>query len=124
MAIISVSLPDEMVKELDRLQDIMGTGRSEVIRAGIREMSKIQEQQLGEKSSAILTVTHKDMHDREVTAIKEGQEELIKTHMHSKIDAERCVDVFMLDGPGAEIRAVTNTFLGNKKMDTVELTLL
>ena len=124
MTIISVSLPEEMAGELDRLQQVMGTGRSEVVRAGIREISRMQRQQLDGRNSAVLAVTHKDRYDREVADIKEGHEDLIKTHTHNKIDADRCVEVFLLDGSGAEIKTVANTFLANKKMDNVDLVIL
>lgn len=124
MAIISISMPEDLVEDLDRLQKSMGTGRSEVVRAGIRHVSQEQKQQLGERNSAVLMVTHKDQHDREVAGIKSDYEDLIRTHMHNKIDAARCVDVFVLEGPGAGIRAITNGFIANRKMDNVKLVVL
>ena len=124
MAIISISIPEDLVKELDSLQKGMGTGRSEVVRAGIRYVSQEQKQQLGERNSAVLMVTHQDRHDDEVAGIKSAYEDLIKTHLHNKIDTDRCVEVFMLEGPGDDIKAITNGFLANRKMGNVKLVVL
>ena len=124
MTIISISVPAELAEELNWLQKSIGTGRSEVVRAGIRQIAQEQRQQLGEKSSAVLMVTHQDRHDYEVAGIKHDYEDLIKTHLHNKIDADRCVEVFMLEGAGTDIRAITNGFLANKKMDNVKLVVL
>jgi CopG family nickel-responsive transcriptional regulator len=124
VAIISISIPEDLAKELDRLQKDMGTGRSDVVRAGIRYVSQEQKQQLGERNSAVLMVTHQDRHDHEVAGIKSDYEDLIKTHLHNKIDVDRCVEVFMLEGPGDDIKAITNGFLANRKMGNVKLVVL
>ena len=124
MAIISISMPGDLVEELDRLQKSMKTGRSEVVRAGIRQVSQEHNQQLGERNSAVLMVTHKDQHDREVAGIKSDYEDLIRTHMHNKIDTERCVEVFVLEGPGDGIKAITSGFMANRKMENVKLVVL
>lgn len=124
MAIISISMPEELVEELDRLQKGMGTGRSEVVRAGIRNVSQELKQQLGERNSAVLMVTHQDRHDHEVAGIKSDYEDLIKTHLHNKIDTDRCVEVFVLEGSGDDIKAITRGFVANKKMDNVKMVVL
>ena len=51
-------------------------------------------------------------------------EDLIKTHLHSKIDDKRCVEIFLLDGESKKIEAITRGFLTNRKMDTVKLVSL
>ena len=126
MAIISISISDELVDELDRIRTAMGAGRSEVVRAGIRQVAQEEKQRLemGTQESAVLMVTHADKHDHEVAGIKHDHEDLIRTHMHNKIDGERCVEVFVMSGSGEDIRAMTNGFLANRKMDNVRLVVL
>lgn len=126
MAIISISISDELVDELDRIRTAMGAGRSEVVRAGIRQVAQEEKQRLemGTQESAVLMVTHADRHDHEVAGIKHDHEDLIRTHMHNKIDGERCVEVFVMSGSGEDIRAMTNGFLANRKMDNVRLVVL
>ena len=125
--IVSISLNRDMIKELDVLQKKLGfTGRSEIIRACIRMFVQEEKQKQGMKGdkNAILMVMHDDKFDDQVAGIKHDYEDLIKTHLHNKIDGERCVELFLLDGNAARIEMVTRGFLTNKKMDNVKLVIL
>ena len=127
MAIVSISLNDEILKELDKLQESMGfTGRSEIIRAGIRTFVQEEKQKrdLKGKQNAILVVVHADEYDDQVARIKHDYEDLIRTHLHNKIDGERCMEMFILDGDSKNVQAITQGFLTDKKMDTVKLVAL
>jgi len=127
MVIISISINNDMLDQLATLQKNMGfAGRSEIIRAGIRSFvqEEKQKQDLSGHKNAILMVVHDDKYDEEVARIKHNYEDLIKTHLHNKIDPERCVEVFVMEGEGKKIESVTNGFLSNKKMDTIKLIAL
>ena len=126
-SIISISLNNDMIKELDRLQKTLGfTGRSEIVRAGIRTFVQEEKQKQDMKGikNAILMVVHLDEFDDEVAGIKHDYEGLIKTHLHNRIDKNRCVELFLLDGDAKKIDAVTKGFLTNRKMDNVKLVVL
>ena len=127
MTIVSISLNDEILKELDKLQGSMGfTGRSEIIRAGIRTFvqEEKQKRELKGKQNAVLIVVHADEYDDQVAGIKHDYEDLIKTHLHNKIDGERCMEMFFLDGDSKKVQAITHGFQTDKKMDTVKLVAL
>lgn len=127
VVIVSISLNNEILKELDNLQQTMGfTGRSEIIRAGIRTFVQEEKQKRDLKGgqNAILLVVHDDEFDDQVAGIKHNYEDLIKTHLHNKIDGNRCVELFLLDGDAKKIQSVTQGFLTNRKMDTVKLMIL
>ena len=101
-------------KELDKLQDSMGfTGRSEIIRAGIRTFVQEEKQKrdLKGKQNAILVVVHADEYDDQVARIKHDYEDLIRTHLHNKIDGDRCMEMFILDGDSKKIQGITQGFL-------------
>jgi CopG family nickel-responsive transcriptional regulator len=124
MAIVSISLNTDILSEIDKLQKSLGfTGRSEVIRAGIRTFVSEEKQKtdLSGKQNAILLVIHDDEYDDVVAGIKHNYENLISTHLHSKIDGERCMELFILAGDGKHIKAITQGFQTNKNMDTVKL---
>lgn len=127
MPIVSISLNDELLSELDRLQKTMGfAGRSEVIRAGIRSFVS-EEKQKGEITGdihAILLVVHNDEFDDMIAGIKHNFEDLITTHLHSRIQGNKCVELFMLDGEAERIGTITKNFKTNKKMDNVKLVTL
>ena len=126
-SIVSISLNNDMIKELDRLQKTLGfTGRSEIVRAGIRTFVQEEKQKQNMKGvkNAILMVVHADEFDDQVAGIKHDYEDLFKTHLHNKIDNNRCVELFLLDGDAKKIDAVTKGFVTNKKMDNVKLVML
>lgn len=125
--VVSISLNKEIINELDTLQKSLGfTGRSEIVRASIRTFvqEEKQKQDMTGDKNAILMVVHNDEFDDQVAGIKYDYEDLIKTHLHNKIDGERCVELFLLDGDAKRIDMVTNGFVTNKKMDSVKLVIL
>jgi len=127
MPIVSISLNDEILIELDKLQKSMGfSGRSEAIRAGIRSFVSEEKQKsdLSGNINAILLVVHNDEFDHVVSGITHNFEDLITTHLHSKIEKEKCMELFVIHGDAEKISTVTKDFQTNKNMDTVKLVAL
>jgi CopG family nickel-responsive transcriptional regulator len=127
MPIISISLNQEILSELDKLQKTMGfSGRSEAIRAGIRTFvsEEKQKSELTGNIHAILLVVHNDEFDHVVSGIKHNFEDLITTHLHSKIEGEKCMELFVIDGDAERVSTITKDFQVNKNMDTVKLVTL
>jgi CopG family nickel-responsive transcriptional regulator len=127
MPIVSISLNDEILTELDKLQKSMGfSGRSEAIRAGIRSFVSEEKQKsdLSGDLHAILLVVHNDEFDHIVSGITHNFEDLITTHLHSKIDKEKCMELFVIHGDAEKISTITKDFQTNKNMDTVKLVAL
>jgi CopG family nickel-responsive transcriptional regulator len=127
MPIVSISLNDEILSELDNLQSSMGfSGRSEAIRAGIRTFVSEEKQKsdLSGNIHAILLVVHNDEFDHAVSGITHNFEDLITTHLHSKIDKEKCMELFVINGDAEKVSTMTKDFQTNKNMDTVKLVAL
>jgi len=127
MPIVSISLNDEILDELENLKKSMGfSGRSEVIRAGIRNFvaEEKQKAKLFGNIHAILLVIHNDEFDDIVSGIKHSFEDLITTHLHSKIEGEKCMELFVINGEADQVNTITKNFQTNKKMDTVKLVTL
>ena len=127
MPIVSISLNDEILKQIDYLQKSLGfSGRSDAIRAGIRSFvsEEKQKEDLSGNVNAILLVVHNDEYDNQVTGIKHSYEDLITTHLHSKIEGDKCMELFMLKGEANLVTDITKNFQTNKKMDTVKLVTL
>jgi len=125
--IVSISLNDEILTELDKLQKSMGfSGRSEAIRAGIRSFvaDEKQKSELNGHIHALLLVVHNDEFDHIVSGIKHNFEDLISTHLHSKIEGEKCMELFVISGDAERISTITKDFQTNKKMDTVKFVIL
>ena len=127
MPIVSISLNEEILKQIDSLQKNLGfSGRSDAIRAGIRSFvaEEKQKENLSGNVNAILLVVHNDEYDNQVNGIKHSYEDLITTHLHSKIEGDKCMELFMLKGEAGSVSSITKDFQINKKMDTVKLVAL
>jgi len=126
MPIVSISLNNEILSEVDKLKKSMGfSGRSEIIRAGIRNLISEEKQRsnLSGLIHAILMVVHDEDSEQIVTGIKHNYEELIDTHLHSKIDGNKCMELFLLHGQADKVDVMTRDFKTNRKMDQVKLVL-
>jgi len=127
MPIVSISLNDEILKQIDNLQKSLGfSGRSDAIRAGIRSFvsEEKQKEDLSGNVNAILLVVHNDEYDNQVTNVKHSYEDLITMHLHSKIEGDKCMELFILKGESDKVSEITKNFQTNKKMDTVKLVAL
>ena len=127
MPIVSISLTEEILREIDSLQKNLGfSGRSDAIRAGIRSFvsEEKQKENLSGDVNAILLVVHNDEYDNQVNGIKHSYEDLITTHLHSKIEGDKCMELFMLKGEAESVSSITKDFQINKRMDTVKLVAL
>ena len=124
MPIISISLNENIIQELDKLQKFLGfSGRSEIVRASVRNLL-LEEKRIDELSGvlhSVLLVIHDEKSDREISEIRHGFDKIINTHIHNKIDKDRCLEIFVLYGDAREIKNITKRFQGNRKMDQVRL---
>ncbi len=121
---MSVSLNDEIMNEMEKLQKLLGfSGRSEIVRAGIRNMLSEEKQRndLTGMLHSLLLVIHDEKSDDEISNMRHSYDKLINTHLHSKIDRDRCLEIFLLRGEAEEIRRMTREFQANKRMDNVKL---
>ena len=70
---------------------------------------------------SVLLVIHDEKSDQEISEIRHGFDKIINTHIHNKIDKDRCLEIFVLYGDAREIKNITKKFQGNRKMDQVRL---
>ena len=124
LPIVSISLNDDIINDIDKLQKNLGfTGRSEIVRAGLRNIIAEQKDRdtLQGKLAALLLIIHQERDDDQVTNMRHDFEEIVTTHIHSKIDQDRCVELFLLKGEAELIRNMTKKFQTNKKLEHVKL---
>ncbi len=122
--IVSISLNNEMLQDVDKIMKALGfSGRSELVRAGIRSLvsEEKERQDIIGSLHAMLLVIHDEESEQEVTSAKHTFDELIGTHIHSKVDNNKCLEIFLLKGEAEKIKNMTKAFQTNKKMDRVKL---
>ncbi|MEG3224918.1 MAG: nickel-responsive regulator 1 [Methanobacteriales archaeon Met13] len=106
MAIISVSLSTKLLEEIDALKDEVGfSGRSEVIRAGARLLMEEQREkrELSGKINSILILIHPQKSEDQVTEIKHDFEDIVNTQIHSHLQEQQCLELFILEGDAQRI---------------------
>lgn len=124
MAIVSLSLPEQMVKSMDEIQHSVGfSGRSELVRSAIRLMLEEtrEKESLRGPTSAILVATHDKEDEESVTRIKHRFEDVVRTHVHSKVTADDCVEMFLVQGDAREIVAMSKAFQRDRGIRYVRL---
>jgi len=118
MAIISVSLSQKLLEEIDALKEEVGfSGRSEVIRASTRLLiadDKEKMEMVGEINAILILIHHQKSEDN-VTQIKHGFEDIINTQIHSHLQENQCLELFILDGDAGRIRELSRLLTQNVK---------
>ena len=122
--IISVSLSENLLEEVSRIQREMGfSGRSEVIRAGLRrliaEHRKLE--RMRGRINSILLVVHEREDEDIVNRIKHEFDDIINTQLHSHLKRNKCLEIFILDGDAERIREIVECFETCGKMEYVNL---
>jgi CopG family transcriptional regulator, nickel-responsive regulator len=124
MPIVSLSLPDQMVRAMDEIQDSVGfAGRSELVRAAIRlllEDTRTKDGLTG-KGNAVIVAGHASADEEPVTRLKHKYEDIVRTHVHVKVSHEDCIEVFVLTGEGKEMASMTKELEKEKKIRSVKL---
>ncbi len=127
MTIVSLSFPEQMIKEMNDIQESRGfTGRSELVRAAIRLMLEDtrEKDSLAGRVAALVVVTHDQQDEDPITALKHQFDGIVKTHIHSKISHNNCVELFLVEGEGARVASMTKAFQKEEKMKSVKLVVI
>jgi CopG family transcriptional regulator, nickel-responsive regulator len=125
MTIISISLPEKLLQEIDQLKKEIGfSGRSEVIRTSTRMLIADNQDKKSLKGdiNSILILIHNQKAEDKVTEIKHDFEDIINTQIHSHLKEGKCLEVFILEGDAQRMNQLTKLFQTSRKMDYVKLT--
>jgi len=124
MPVVSLSLPEQMLKSMDEIQSAVGfSGRSELVRAAIRLLLEDtrDKDSLSGRTTAVIVVGHDKDDEEPVTRLKHRFEGIVKTHVHCRFSHEDCVEVFVLDGEGKQIAAMAKEFERERRIRSVKL---
>jgi len=104
MVIVSLSLPDSLLSDLDFLKEELGfVNRSEAIRYAIRGLlsEKILELKSSEKIVATITGLYDKSVNKDVLArLQHDYDDMIKTLLHVHLDEVNCLEVMVVNGNG------------------------
>ncbi|HOI39864.1 MAG TPA: CopG family ribbon-helix-helix protein [Methanobacterium sp.] len=124
MTIISVSLSEKLLKEIDDLKEELGfSGRSEVIRTSTRMLiaDNQEKKTLFGNLNSILILIHDQKAEDQVTEIKHDFEDIINTQVHTHLKDDKCMEIFIMEGDAQRMNTLWKLFQANRKMDYVKL---
>jgi|TARA_B110000263_G_scaffold250057_1_gene270187 CopG family nickel-responsive transcriptional regulator len=124
MPIVSISLTKDFLKEMDELQSSEGfSGRSELIRAGIRSLinQKADRENLVGAMQCILLITHEEGEEHSVTDIKHEFDKITKSHLHYKLGERKCLELLIVDGKASEIQELMRRLQVSGEVDNIKL---
>ncbi len=122
--IISMSLNPDLRSELDLISKEMGfSGRSDVLRAGLRMLIEDhrQKKKLSGKVDAALLVMHAEQHSTSVSSLEHKYQAITKTQVHNVLANGKCLEIFILSGDATEVHKMADEFQANKDMIMVKL---
>ena len=124
MPIISISLNEEILADIERVRKEFGfSGRSEVIRAGVRSLIAEDERKnsMSGDIKSVLLIVHNEEAEESITLIKHKHEKIIDTQIHTNLKEGKCLEIFVLSGDAQRIRDFERETQTNHKIDYVKL---
>ena len=128
MSIISISLPNKLLEELDAiLGEEKSATRSEVLRQAIRsylieyrELDKI-------KCSIIATVTvlyEKKENNEELSRLRNEFRDMITAILHSHLTETSCLEVMVIKGPAKRLKSLIDGLKANKPVKQINFSIM
>lgn len=128
MSIISLSLPNELLEQLDTiLGEDRGANRSEVVRQAVR-MYLTQYSELGKiKGNVIATITvlyDKTEENKELFRIQHEFDDMITAYLHSHISETSCLEVMVVKGASERLRSLIDGLKANKPVKQIKVSVM
>lgn len=120
MPIVSISLTEKNLDVINRMQEAFGLkGRSEAIRACLRSTEdEIRErEELVGDVEGVLVVVHESHDSKDLDKIRHDFKELIRTQIHSHLNNDKCLEVFIISGPAKQIKELIKRFRSTDDLD-------
>jgi CopG family nickel-responsive transcriptional regulator len=127
MPVVSLSLNDQLLDELEKLQAELGySGRSEIMRAAIRLFltDGREKQRLTGNVNGLLLAIHSHEAEHHVTQIKGRYIDVIHTQLHNRFREGKCMELFILDGDARRISELATELQRNEENEYVKLIII
>lgn len=125
MTVISISLPEAMVADLDQALEARAfAGRSELIRAAVRDFLGRERRDASHRGprSASLTLVYRKGVERRIGLTRHDYGDVVKSMMHTDAD-DSCVELFLLQGPMDRVQELADRFRGDRDVRVAQLVL-
>jgi CopG family nickel-responsive transcriptional regulator len=128
VSIISLSLPKELLKELDTiLGEDQSATRSEVIRQAVRmyltqynELDKIE----GNVIATITVLYEKTEQNKELFRLQHQFDDMITAYLHAHLSESSCLEVMVVKGSSKRLKNLIDGLKGNKPVKQIEFSIM
>ncbi|MFQ3275271.1 MAG: CopG family nickel-responsive transcriptional regulator [Candidatus Nanohaloarchaea archaeon] len=124
MEIISLSLDEETLEKINRIQEESSfNGRSELIRKAVEKLHQDTQnnQKLEGDLNAVIVTRHPHRREQKIAEIAHEYDDVITTQLHSKLDGENCLEVFHTHGAADRVIKFYNELEGSKNTESVNI---
>jgi CopG family transcriptional regulator, nickel-responsive regulator len=128
VSIISLSLPNELLEELDtHLGEDRGATRSEVVRQAVR-MYLTQNDELEKiKGNIIATITvlyEKTEQNKELFRLQHEFDDMITAYLHAHLSETDCLEVMVVKGASDRLRRLIDGLKANKPVKQIKFSIM
>lgn len=128
MEIISLSLPEKLLKELDGvLGEEHSATRSEVIRQAVRNYISEYNELDNVKGNVIATITvlyEKAEKNEELFQVQHEFSDMITAYLHSHLTDENCLEVLVVKGPSMRLKNLIDGLKANKPVKQIKFSIM
>lgn len=122
MAVVSVSLADDMVQQMDHAAAQEQAGRSAYVRAAIR--ARLQDARLEGHAHGSITVAYGHGEEARVSEVRHAYHDVVLSMMHTHCDPGQCMDVLLVGGDAERIQRLHQTLEQMRAIDRAVLVIL
>ena len=128
MSIISLSVPTELLEELDStLSDKKSANRSEVVRQALRsyliEYKKLN-QLHGNVIATISALYGKEEKNEELFRLQHEFGDMITAYLHSHLTETDCLEVMVIKGPANRLKQLIDGLKANKPVRNIKFSIM
>jgi CopG family nickel-responsive transcriptional regulator len=130
MAVVSVSMPEQLIDRIDGFADEHGyTGRSEVLREAARNLlGEFEDKDLeGRELMAVVTVMFdygNDAVEQRMMKLRHQHDTLVESNVHNHVGDGYCTELFVLDGALEDISAFVGEIRATQGTLSVDYTVM
>ena len=125
MAVVSASLPDDLVEELDSaIANGDYKGRSEFLRAAIRTHLQDKHPPRGHHVHGSLTITYPHGKEARMSEVRHAFHDVVLSLMHTHCEPETCMDVMIVGGTPQRVEALRDAFERTRDVNRSRLVVM
>lgn len=106
MEVVSVSLPAELLAEMERVGKLRRfRGRSELVRVALRQFTQETPDLRGHVHGSV-TISYPHGREARISEVRHAYYDVVLSLMHTHCEAETCMDVLLVGGEAERVLAL------------------